>query len=240
MIPLRDNIKSRHFPWMNWLLIIANVLAFLFELALGSNQLDKLTMSYGLVPVTFLSNPAGYWWTILTSMFMHGGWLHLISNMLALFIFGDNIEDRFGHFRYLIFYVAGGFAAGIMHALTNAGSAVPTIGASGAIAAVLGAYLILYPRARVLTIFPIFFFIQIVQVPAPLYLIIWFFSQLLNGTAEIVSNTYQGGGTAWWAHIGGFTFGVLIALIFYRRSTQRPASVWEHPEVITRDDMNNR
>ncbi len=240
MIPLRDNLPSKHFPWVNWLLIAANFLVFFFEISLGSVQLDTFIMNFGLVPTSILANPAGNWWAIFTSMFMHGGWTHLIFNMLALFIFGDNIEDRFGHFRYLAFYLSGGLAAAILHILANAGSAMPTIGASGAIAAVLGAYLILFPRAKVLTFFPIFFFIPVVQVPAPLYLVFWFFSQLLNGTAQITSHAIQQGGTAWWAHIGGFVFGALIAILFYHRRTQPTATVWDHPEIITRDDPYNR
>ena len=235
MIPLRDNIPSRRFPIVNWLLIAANVLVFLFEISLGQGRLEQLIMSYGLVPARIAADPASNWLTIFTSTFLHGGWLHLISNMLALFIFGDNIEDRMGHLAYLFFYVAGGFAAGLLHILTNLGSAVPTVGASGAIAAILGAYLILYPRARILTIIPIFFFIQVIHIPAPIYLIFWFISQLFNGAAQIVSNTYQDGGVAWWAHIGGFIFGALIALLFYRRRSPRVRSVWDQPEVITND-----
>lgn len=235
MIPLRDNIPSRRFPVINGLLILANVVVFLFEISLGDARLEQFIMTYGLIPGRITADPSGSWMTIFTSTFLHGGWLHLISNMLALFIFGDNIEDRMGHITYLAFYMAGGLAAGLMHIFTNLGSPIPTVGASGAIAAILGAYLILYPRARVLTIIPIFFFIQVVHIPAPIYLIFWFVSQLFNGAAEIASNTYQEGGVAWWAHIGGFVFGALVALLFFRRRTTRPQSVWDQPEVIGRN-----
>jgi hypothetical protein len=142
-------------------------------------------------------------------MFLHGGWWHLISNMLALYIFGDNVEDRLGHVCYLLFYLVGGIIAGLAHVVAYANSATPTVGASGAIAAVLGAYLILFPRSRVLTLIPVFYFIRIVEIPAVIYLGFWFISQFFNGVFALTStDVFQGGGVAWWAHIGGFLFGL--------------------------------
>lgn len=239
MIPLRDNIPSRRFALVNWLLIAANVLVFLFEVSLGNAQLERLISQYGLIPARVTADPSGAWLTLFTSAFLHGGWTHLISNMLALFIFGDNIEDRMGHVGYLLFYLAGALAAGVLHTLTNFGSSVPTVGASGAIAAILGAYLILYPRARIMTLIPIVFLFPIVHIPAPVYLVFWFISQLFNGAAMIVANTYQQGGVAWWAHIGGFIFGAAAALLFLRRRTPPAQSVWQNPEVITRDSSRD-
>jgi membrane associated rhomboid family serine protease len=232
MIPIKDDQPSRSFPYINLLLIAANVLVFLFEISLSSRAAQTLIMDYGLIPARFSTNFSTSWYTLFTSMFLHGGWLHIIFNMLALFIFGDNIEDRLGHFRYLLFYMLGGFIAGGAHILANQGSTVPTIGASGAIAAVLGAYLLLFPRARVVTIIPLFFFFPVIRIPAVLYLGFWFISQLFNGYAQIATNTLQGG-VAWWAHIGGFVFGMLVVIFFGGRRKRRK-SVWEAPEVIER------
>jgi len=149
MIPLRDTIPTRRFPIVNTALIGLNVLAFLFEAILTPDQLDSLIQIWGLVPTRFWqAGGLGGWLPLFTSMFLHGGWWHLISNMLALYIFGDNVEDRLGHLRYLLFYLLGGLVAGGAHLLANSGSPIPTVGASGAIAAVLGAYLVLYPRVR--------------------------------------------------------------------------------------------
>jgi len=156
MIPLRDTIPTRRFPVVNTAVIVLNVLVFLFESILTSDQLDQAIWLGGLIPAYFWQGGGlGRWYPLLTSMFMHGGWLHLISNMLALYIFGDNVEDRLGHLRYLLFYLASGLAASGAHLVANSGSPIPTIGASGAIAGVLGAYMVLYPRARVLTIIPV-------------------------------------------------------------------------------------
>jgi len=208
MIPLRDTIPARRFPIVNTAIIALNVLVFLFESVLTQDQLDQVIWLGGLVPAYFWQG----WYPLLTSMFLHGGWWHLISNMLALYIFGDNVEDRLGHFRYLLFYLFGGLAAGTAHLLAYRGSPVPTVGASGAIAAVLGAYLILYPYARVITLVPIFYFIRIVEVPALIYLGFWFVSQLFNGLFALAAaaDVMQAGGVAWWAHIGGFVFGLAI------------------------------
>jgi membrane associated rhomboid family serine protease len=216
MIPLRDTIPSRRFPVVNTAIIVLNVLVFLFESALGPEQLDQFIWQWGLVPADFWRGGGiGRWLPLFTSVFMHGGWWHLISNMLALYIFGDNVEDRLGPFRYVLFYLVSGLAASTAHLVAYAGSSIPTVGASGAIAGVLGAYLILYPHSRVLTLIPIFYFIRIVEIPASIYLGFWFISQLFNGLfALTATDVFQTGGVAWWAHIGGFVFGLgVIKLI---------------------------
>jgi membrane associated rhomboid family serine protease len=215
MIPLRDSIPSRSFPVVNTLLIVANVLVFLFEVSMGPQALNRFIFVFGAVPARFwaVGGLAG-WLTIFTSMFLHGGWLHLLSNMLALYIFGDNIEDRMGHGRYLVFYLLGGVLAGLAHLIAYASSEIPTVGASGAIAAILGAYLVLFPRSRVLTLIPIFVFVQIIEIPAIIYLGFWFLSQLLSGSLALAANTFQGGGVAWWAHIGGFVGGAVLVGLF--------------------------
>ncbi|HDQ72876.1 MAG TPA: rhomboid family intramembrane serine protease [Chloroflexi bacterium] len=216
MIPLRDTIPTRRFPVVNTAIIAINVLVFLFEflieIALGPEALNSLIRTWGLVPAHLLrvGGPIN-WLSIFTSMFMHGGWWHLISNMLALYIFGDNIEDRLGPVRYVFFYLFGGLAASAAHVIVHSNSTLPTVGASGAIAGVLGAYLVLYPQARVVTLLPIFYFIRIVELPALIYLGFWFISQLFNGLFALTdASALQSGGVAWWAHIGGFVFGLAI------------------------------
>jgi len=220
MIPLRDTIPARRFPIVNTAVIVLNVLVFLFESILTSEQLDQILWLGGLVPARFWQvGGLGGWLPLFTSMFLHGGWWHLISNMLALYIFGDNVEDRMGHFRYLLFYLLGGLVAGGAHLLAYHASPIPTVGASGAIAAVLGAYLILYPYARVVTLVFIFYFIRIVEIPALIYLGFWFISQLFNGLFALAAatNVLQTGGVAWWAHIGGFIFGLAVARLICHR-----------------------
>lgn len=213
MIPLRDTIPSRRFPLVNTAIIILNVLVFLFESAMPPKQQELFIRTWGLIPTRFW---AGFtiagWLPLFTSMFLHGGWWHLISNMLALYIFGDNVEDRLGSFRYALFYLFSGLAAGAAHLVAYSGSPLPTVGASGAIAGVLGAYLVLYPYSRVITLVPFFYFIRIVELPALLYLGFWFISQLFNGIfALAAAQVFQtAGGVAWWAHIGGFVFGLLV------------------------------
>jgi membrane associated rhomboid family serine protease len=211
MIPLRDTIPSRRFPLVNTVLIGLNVLVFLSESMLGAERRELFVWNWGLVPTRFWE--AGGlvgWLPLFTSMFMHGGWWHLISNMLALYIFGDNIEDRLGPFRYVLFYLFSGVAAGAAHLAAYSSSSLPTVGASGAIAGVLGAYLMLYPQARVITLVPVFYFLRIVELPALIYLGFWFISQLFNGLFALSAAAFQSGGVAWWAHIGGFVFGLAV------------------------------
>lgn len=225
MIPLRDTIPTRRFPVVNTALIVLNVLLFLFQTILDPGQGEQFIWAAGLVPARFwqVGGVSG-WLPLFSSMFLHGGWWHLISNMLALYIFGDNVEDHMGRARYLLFYLFSGLAASGAHLAAYSGSSLPTVGASGAIAGVLGAYLVLYPHARVVTLVPIFYFIRIVELPALIYLGFWFISQLFNGLfALTAADLFQGGGVAWWAHIGGFVFGlVTVRLISPRRRPPPP------------------
>src|SRR4051812_26146894 len=220
MIPFRDNIPSRSFPIVNLTLIILNVLAFLYELTLGPRYLEAFIAAFGVVPMRVLGAPqlhlaaSAIVIPFFTSMFLHGGWMHLIGNMWYLWIFGDNVEDRLGHVRYLLFYLLCGVGAGIVHTVMNANSTLPSVGASGAIAGVLGAYVVSYPFAKVLTLIPIFFFIQIIEIPALIVLGFWFVMQFLSGTASLaVTTSANSGGVAWWAHVGGFVIGIILMSI---------------------------
>src|SRR5258705_1561402 len=203
MIPLRDIIPSRTTPVVTIALIAINVLVFLFELSLGRG-VDEFTLYYGLVP-------AAFWWiTVFTSMFLHGGLFHVAGNMLYLWIFGDNVEDRMGHGRFLVFYLLCGIAAALAQTIAAPDSVVPMVGASGAIAGVMGAYFVLYPKSRIVTLIPLFFFFQIVEVPAIFFLGIWFLMQFLSGLGSIVGSLSgaPAGGIAFWPHIAGFAAGV--------------------------------
>ena len=230
MIPFRDNIPSRSFPIITVLIIAANVVAFLFELALGPYREAFLTQ-YGVVHAAVLAWPqadlpiSAVTVPFFTSMFLHGGWLHLIGNMWYLWIFGDNVEDRLGHLTYLLFYLLCGLGAGIVHTLLNYQTVVPAIGASGAIAGVLGAYLVSYPSARVLTLVPIFVFMQFIEIPALIVLGFWFIMQFFYGAASLASATANSGGVAWWAHVGGFVIGMVLVGLFPRKD--RPRYVYE-------------
>lgn len=216
MIPIRDTIRSETYPVVNSSIIVVSVLVFLVELSQGQS-LDGFIKIYGLVPARYsIPQISAYFTTgqqflsFLTFMFLHGGFLHLLGNMWFLYIFGDNVEDRLGPFRYLVFYLLCGLASGISHLVINWHSVIPTIGASGAIAGVMGAYFILYPRAKVLTLVPIFIFFQFIELPAFLFLGIWFLFQFLSAAGA----SAQAGGIAWWAHIGGFVFGIVFLKLF--------------------------
>ncbi|HUF00071.1 MAG TPA: rhomboid family intramembrane serine protease [Anaerolineales bacterium] len=217
MFPLYDTVRSRTFPLINLTLIAANILAFLYELRMDPAALKEFIFTWGLIPAHFLSDPSTTWTTLFSSMFLHGGWFHIINNMWVLFIFGDNVEAGMGKIRYLIFYLLGGVAAGLLQTYVLPFSSVPMIGASGAVAGVLGAYLILFPYSRIASLVPILFIFTIVEIPAVLFLVFWFVSQLYSGWFAI-----QGGGEsgiAWWAHIGGFIFGLIMVFFFRNRST---------------------
>ena len=217
MIPLRDSARSRHFPVMNWIIIAVNVLVFIFELGLSGGELERFVNSFALVPSRLEGQPVTYAVTIFSSMFMHAGWFHIISNMWILFIFGDNVEDRMGPVPYLVFYLLGGVAAALLQTYIGPGSSVPVLGASGAIAGVLGAYMFLFPAARVTTLVPILFLITVIEVPALIFIGFWFVTQLFSGLASIGAVE----GVAWWAHIGGFLVGLIISPLFLRRSPPR-------------------
>src|SRR3954447_17767371 len=187
MIPLKDTVRSRTFPLVNWALIAINVVMFLYEINAGPAAAQRAVYNLGVIPRAFVENPNPFeYFTLLTSMFLHGGGLHLLSNMLALYIFGDNVEDAMGPLRYIAFYLICGGVAGLTHVFLNPYSELPSVGASGAIAGVLGAYIVLYPGARVLTLIPIFIIPWIVELPAFVYLGFWFITQLFSGTLAIV------------------------------------------------------
>jgi membrane associated rhomboid family serine protease len=215
MIPLYDTLRSRRFPIVNWLLIALNVLVFLYEISLSPSAVDRLTRTWGLVPSVLVGHPQVAWITIFTAMFLHGGWFHILSNMWVLYIFGDNVEDRMGAGRYLSFYLLSGVAAALLQSLLLRSSGVPMIGASGAIAGVLGAYLVLYPRARIASLVPILFIFTIIEIPAAIFLLFWFVSQLFSGWLTL--GGANGSGVAWWAHVGGFLFGLATVFIFAQR-----------------------
>lgn len=212
MIPLRDNIKSRRFPLITVVLIGLNALVFFFELTLDQADLYSFFMEYGVVPqrvtimASMLGEGAGI--SLVTAMFIHGGWAHIIGNMLYLWVFGDNVEDVLGRFGFILFYLTTGLVGNLAHVLANPGSIVPTVGASGAVAGVLGAYFLLYPRARVLTLVPLGIFLHLLEVPAYVLLLLWFVIQLSSGIADLGIQVSQG--VAWWAHIGGFASGALV------------------------------
>jgi membrane associated rhomboid family serine protease len=233
MIPVRDDPGEprRSFPWVMLTILVVNVLVFVFELGVGdTNSLDNLFLAAGVVPVEFTRGvlvgpppPLGMpWTTLFTSMFLHGGFLHIASNMLYLFIFGDNVEDRLGHFRFLIFYFVCGVAAGITHIVVNADSTVPSVGASGAIAGVLAAYLRLFPHAQVRTLIFIGPFILIPRIAAAFLIIFWFATQFFSGITSLGATSEQTSGVAVWAHIGGFIAG-LILLEIIRPRARSPA-----------------
>ncbi len=216
MIPIRDTIRSETYPIVNNIIIAVNVLVFVMELS-QQQRLNEFVYIYGLVPARYtIPQISAYFTTgqqaisFLTFMFLHGGFFHLLGNMWSLYIFGDNVEDRLGHLRYLVFYLLCGFASGMSHLAISWNSNIPTIGASGAIAGVMGAYFILYPRAKILTLVPIFFFFQFLELPAFFFLGIWFLFQFLSAAGA----SGQAGGIAWWAHIGGFVFGVIALKLF--------------------------
>lgn len=220
MIPLRDVIPSRTTPVVTVGIIVVNALAFWIELAMPGAGRQVFLREYGLVPAAFA------WPTLLTSMFLHGGWLHIIGNMWYLWIFGDNVEDRLGHGRYLAFYLLCGAAAGLAQAMVSPGSYVPTIGASGAIAGVMGAYFVLYPRSKVLTLLPLVIIIEIVEIPAFWFLGFWFLMQIFSGAGSIARTTGAQGGIAFWAHVAGFLAG--IAGVFLLRRPERQRVEWWH------------
>jgi len=212
MIPLKDNIPSSRFPFVNYMLIAANIAVFIYEISLPPDILSGWLIGfYALVPRELVGNFAESWHTIFTSMFLHGGWLHIAGNMLFLYIFGDNVEDALGHIRYFVFYILSGVSAALLQVLFSFYSAVPVIGASGAVAGVIGAYVRFFPRAAILTLVPFGIFTRIVELPAFFFVGVWFFMQLFQGTLSLVGGGHFMGGVAWWAHIGGFLFGVYFA-----------------------------
>ena len=220
MIPLRDVIPSRTTPFVTTTLVALNVVVFLYEFSLGPT-LSAFVSTFGLVPAQFS------WFSVFTSMFLHGGLLHVGGNMLYLWIFGDNVEDRMGHGRFLAFYVLCGVAAALGQTVTSPDSTVPMVGASGAVAGVMGAYFVLYPRSKIVTLVPIFVFLHIVEVPAIFFLGIWFLMQFASGVGSIVGSAADtgGGGIAFWAHIAGFAAG-LVGVFLFRRPLRQRVEWW--------------
>jgi len=226
MIPIRDDTPRYSTPFVNYFVIGLNVLIFLFEVSLDVRTRAAFLAQFGVVPA-WITGAVPYYLQaqhgfsllpIVTSMFLHASWLHLIANMWVLWIFGDNIEDHLGHFLYLIFYLLTGIAASLMHIVFNLGSTVPSVGASGAIAGVMGAYFMLFPSARVLTLVPIIFFFSFIWLPAWIVLGYWFVVQFLSGAATSIAFSQQtGGGIAFWAHVGGFVAGVVMIKVLPQR-----------------------
>jgi membrane associated rhomboid family serine protease len=227
MLPIRDTIPGRNPPVAVWLLILANSLVFLFELRMPAPILERFFFMFGIVPARYTHPDWALWgglpvddyWPFLTSMFLHGGWMHIIGNMWTLWIFGDNVEDRMGSVRFVVFYLLCGLAAGLVHWLTNPNSTMPTVGASGAIAGVMGAYFFLFPTSRVIVLVPVLFIPFLFELPAVTYLAFWALSQVFSGTLSLIGSASVGG-VAWWAHVGGFLAGIALHFVFVRR---RPA-----------------
>jgi membrane associated rhomboid family serine protease len=212
MIPIQDTVQSRSLPFVTWTLILLNGLVFLHELTLPPERLEQFVALWGMIPAQ-LSTAPSTWFTLITCMFLHGGWMHFFGNMWTLYLFGDNVEDRMGSGRFLVFYLVCGIIASLTHILIDPRSEIPTIGASGAIAGVLGAYFVLFPTSRIITLVPIFFIPLIVEIPAIFFIGVWFLSQLFSGTLALIGPGHFEG-VAWWAHIGGFVAGLALLPIF--------------------------
>ena len=218
MIPLRDVIPSRTTPYITVTIILLNAIAWVFELMLPEDVLPVFLQVYGVVPARLHAL------TFVTSMFLHGSWMHVIGNMWYLWIFGDNVEDRVGHGRFIVFYLLCGIAAALGQILIEPDSMLPTIGASGAIAGIMGAYFVLYPRSRVLTLIPLVIFWEVIELPATMLLGFWFLMQLFSAGAIAVTASTGRGGVAFMAHIAGFLCGA--AAIFLFRQPKRPEQYW--------------
>ena len=222
MIPIGDSVRTRTFPYVNIAIISACFLVFLYEVAVATN-INRVFFDWAVVPAEltdYLDNPGDHslrvLFTPISAMFLHGGWFHIVGNMIFLWVFGDNVEDALGHLRYLVFYLLCGIAATAAQVWVEPNSPVPMVGASGAIAGVLGAYLVLYPRATIAALIMPFFF-WTAYVPAFLLIGFWFFIQLFNGVASTGYAVGASEGVAWWAHIGGFSAGLLLVSLFYPR-----------------------
>ncbi len=219
MIPISDNMPSRGRPWMTYLLLAANAAVFIYQMLLPVPQLNALLNTYGVIPAR-IGSPLTFVFPqrwpqllpLLTAMFLHGGWLHFGGNMLYLWIFGDNVEASMGSGSFLVFYLLTGALGNVCHVVFNLRSMIPTIGASGAIAGILGAYLVLFPRARVLALVPLGFFFTVAEIPAMIFLLFWFLLQVLSGIFGAAGPQ----AVAWWAHIGGFVAGIILVLWFGR------------------------
>jgi membrane associated rhomboid family serine protease len=227
MFPLHDDNPTSTTPVVALGIIVLNVLVFLYQFSLGPRAGQLFIYQYGAIPVVILGSetlppqlhtiPSQL--TLITSMFLHGSWMHLIGNIWYLWIFGDNVEEAMGHFRFFVFYMVSGLLASLSHIFSGAGSVLPSIGASGAISGVLGAYLLLYPRARVLTLIFLGWFIRLIYIPAGFILVFWFLLQLLSGS---MAGGQDAGGVAFWAHIGGFVAGLMLVKLFRKNKQEAP------------------
>ncbi|MCW5978070.1 MAG: rhomboid family intramembrane serine protease [Bryobacteraceae bacterium] len=215
MIPLRDSQPSNSTPFVTLLLIGVNVVVFLYEVSLDHFSLNHFISVWGMVPAELQYR------TLITSMFLHGGWMHLIGNMWFLWIYGDNVEDILGAGKYLVFYFACGIAAAFAHILTNPGSAIPTVGASGAIAGVMGAYLLKFPHSKILTLIPIFVVFTTIEISAWIILVYWFVIQIFSGVGSVAYSEASEGGIAFFAHIGGFVAGIALIKLIPTRQRYR-------------------
>lgn len=216
MIPISDSVKSKHFPILNLFILGLNV--FIFFQMLISPNLNAFISQYALIPSKIDFSNLNTLYPFITHMFLHGGFFHLISNMLFLWVFGDNIESHFGKIGYLIIYFVSGLSGALIQFLLSPGSTIPMLGASGAVSGILGAYYVSHPHSKVKSLFPIFFFITIVEIPAGIYIIYWFVLQLFSGVASLGQISQQTGGVAFWAHIGGFIAGVVLAKTLHGKS----------------------
>ena len=220
MIPLRDNIQIRSFPFVTILLFLINCYVFYLELTATNQQIAEIMNRYSLVPAAFVkaitqqSLYMGDYLQLISNLFLHGGWLHIIGNLWFLFLFGRTSEGCLGHLKYFIFYLVCGVAANLVQVAFDPSSDIPVIGASGAISGILGSYIFCFPRARISTLIPIFFFFTIVEIPALVFIGIWFLLQVYQGT---LSNSMAGSNVAWWAHIGGFLMGIGLNVMLNRK-----------------------
>ena len=243
MFPIKDTVPRVHFPGMTTAIIAANVMVFLLELGLPEHIQKELIYLFGMVPARyshpvwaeFVGYPLDTYWPFVTNLFLHGGWLHIIANMWFLYLFGDNVEDRMGPLRFLLFFLLAGIAANLVHFIVNSDSTVPVIGASGAIAGVMAAYLRLFPQARIIMLVPVLYFPLFFEVPALFFMLFWFFLQLISGASALsVARSVEG--IAWWAHIGGFLIGLLLVRPLCSRGMGGCDAA---PEQIEREDKED-
>ncbi len=241
MFPLRDANPRHRFPIVMWLFILINAAVFYYEFSLFNNeaQLERFVLNYGFIPAEFFALPVAEFFTLITSLFLHGGLAHLLGNMFFLGVFGDNIEDRMGPFRFILFYLLGGIVATLVHGLFGSSSSLPLVGASGAVSAIMGAYIVLFPRQKILTLIaPLFLPWLIVRLfrkvgrfflpwlPAWLYIAYWALLQVIEATTGLVTPEADMTNVAWWAHIGGFLFGLITIRLFVK-----PASMVDSPVI---------
>lgn len=217
-----DQVRGGYFPIFSYSFIVMNVLVFLYQVTLPIPALEAFVMEYGARPIEIMNGQDEF--TLLTCMFLHGGWMHLIGNMLFLWVFADNIEASVGSLKFVIFYLLGGIAASFAHIYFNVGSGIPTVGASGAISAVLGAYLVMFPHSRVKVL--VFFFSSF-RIAAILFLGFWIVQQVISGVAALNPGLEESAGVAWWAHIGGFVFGVIAGLFFKATTRSLPLARYD-------------